>query len=111
MLSINLLVMHPYQAISLYCISNFQFSSVVAIGFPTGGTLLSVTEGLTTTVSVCPQVLEGSLERQVSVFATTADISASGIVISNSFLTKSQDFFAVYGSMDMNPRGLTNPVG
>ena len=91
---IDLSVMHPHQAVLLYCISIFQFSSVVAIGFPIGSTL-SVTEGLTTTVSACPQVLEGTLERQVSVFATTADISASGIVISNRFLTKSQDLYAV----------------
>ena len=39
---------------------------------------MNATEGVTTTVNVCPQLLEGTLERQVSVFATTSDISAIG---------------------------------
>lgn len=49
----------------------------MAIGFPIGATL-SVTEGITTTVHVCPQILEGILDRQISVNATTSDISARG---------------------------------
>ena len=49
----------------------------MVIGFPTGVSL-NATEGMTTTVNVCPHVLEGTLERQVSVFATTSDLSARG---------------------------------
>ena len=54
--------------------------SVVAIGFPTGATL-NATEEMTTTVNICPQLLEGTLEMEVSVNATTSDISARGINI------------------------------
>lgn len=50
---------------------------VVVIGFPTQATL-NATEGTTTTVNVCPQLLEGTLERQVSVLATTSDLTARG---------------------------------
>ena len=39
---------------------------------------MNATEGVTTTVNVCPQLMEGTLEREVSVFATTSDISARG---------------------------------
>ena len=46
------------------------------IGFPTGVSELNATEGITVPINVCPQVLEGTLERQVSVFARTTDLSA-----------------------------------
>lgn len=63
------------------CIYSFFFFHVlfvvVVIGFPSGA-ILNATEGITTTVNVCPQLLEGTLERHVSVFATTLDISARG---------------------------------
>jgi hypothetical protein len=49
----------------------------VVISFPLGA-VLNATEGVTTAVNVCPQLLEGELERQVSVFATTSNISAKG---------------------------------
>ncbi len=49
----------------------------MVIGFPLGAAL-NATEGVTTTVNVCPQLLEGTLERDVSVFATTSDMSAKG---------------------------------
>lgn len=52
----------------------------MTIGFPIGATL-SATEGLTATVSVCPQILEGTLERSVTVNATTSDLSARGTSI------------------------------
>jgi hypothetical protein len=55
----------------------FSWLLVVVIGFPLGATL-NATEGVTTTVNVCPQLLEGTLERQVSVFATTSAMSAKG---------------------------------
>jgi hypothetical protein len=55
----------------------FSWLLVVVIGFPLGATL-NATEGVTTTVNVCPQLLEGTLERDVSVFATTLDMSARG---------------------------------
>ena len=48
------------------------------IGFPTGASL-TVTERVNMTVNVCPQILEGTLERDVSVFATTIDMSARGL--------------------------------
>ena len=47
------------------------------IGFPMGASL-SVTERINMTVSVCPQILQGTLERSVSVYATTEDLSAMG---------------------------------
>ncbi len=55
----------------------------MVIGFPLGA-VLNATEGETTTVNVCPQLLEGTLEREVSVFATTLDISAKGNCLSQS---------------------------
>lgn len=57
------------------------------IGFPIGSTL-NATEGITTTVNVCPQLLEGTLERQVSVNVTTSDISARGIHVNSSKLDR-----------------------
>lgn len=63
-----------------YSFRFITFSSwylVVVIGFPLEA-VLNATEGVTTTVNVCPQLLEGTLERQVSVFATTSDVSARG---------------------------------
>ena len=47
------------------------------IGFPFGSSL-TVTERINTSVSVCPQILQGTLERDVTVIATTMDISAIG---------------------------------
>ena len=49
----------------------------MVIGFPIGATL-TATEGTTTTVNVCPQLLEGTLEREVTVLATSVDLSARG---------------------------------
>ena len=63
-----------------------QYSDVVhlyldvVIGFPTGVTV-NVTEGVNMAAIVCPHILEGSLEREVSVFATTMDISARGMFV------------------------------
>ena len=51
--------------------------TVVVIGFLMGASL-TVTERVNMTVTVCPQILEGTLERDVSVFATTMDMSAIG---------------------------------
>ena len=47
------------------------------IGFLVGA-FLTATERVNMTVNVCPQILEGTLERDVSVFATTMDMSARG---------------------------------
>ena len=55
----------------------FIWYLVVVIGFPLGA-IVNATEGVTTTVNVCPQLMEGTLEREVSVFATTSDVSARG---------------------------------
>lgn len=49
----------------------------MVIGFSAQATQ-NVTEGGSATVNACPQILEGTLERNVSVFATTVDISARG---------------------------------
>ncbi len=59
------------------CHLYFSWLLVVVIGFPLGATL-NATEGVTTTVNVCPQLLEGTLERDVSLFASTLDMSAKG---------------------------------
>lgn len=53
-----------------------MFTDVV-IGFSAEATQ-NITEGGSALVNVCPQILEGTLEREVSVFATTVDISARG---------------------------------
>ena len=50
---------------------------VVVIGFPMGASLMA-TEWINTTVNVCPQILQGILERPVSVYATSMDLSAMG---------------------------------
>ena len=47
------------------------------IGFSAEATQ-NVTEGRSAVVNICPQILEGTLERDVSVFATTVDVSARG---------------------------------
>ena len=65
----------PKIMLSLLLISSWLL--VVVIGFPLGATL-NATEGMNTTVNVCPRLLEGTLERQVSVFATTIYMSARG---------------------------------
>ena len=49
----------------------------MVIGFPLGA-VLNATEGVTSTVIVCPELLEGTLEREVSVFASTSAMSAKG---------------------------------
>ena len=49
----------------------------VVIGFPMRASL-TVTERVNMTVNVCLQILEGTLERTVSMFATTIDMSARG---------------------------------
>ena len=49
----------------------------MVIGF-SADIIQNVTEGSSAAVNVCPQILEGLLEREVSVFATTVDISARG---------------------------------
>ena len=51
--------------------------SDVVIGFPVGATV-NVTERISINANICPQILEGTLERQVSVFATTMDGTAIG---------------------------------
>ena len=51
--------------------------TVVVIGFPVGASL-RVTERINTTVNVCPRILQGTLERAVSVFAASMDLSAMG---------------------------------
>ena len=57
----------------------FLFYAGVLIGFPLGQTL-TVTEGNEGAITVCPQILEGVLERNVSVFVATSDITATGTV-------------------------------
>ena len=57
---------------------NLLFSHTgVTIGFPLGQTL-NVTEGNENTISVCPEILEGVLERAVTVFASTSNMTATG---------------------------------
>ena len=51
----------------------------VVIGFPSGSSL-TVTERINTSVGVCPQILQGTLERDVTVIASTMDISATGTI-------------------------------
>ena len=65
----------PNIMLSLMLLSSWLL--VVVIGFPLGATL-NATEGMDTTVNVCPPLLAGTLERQVSVFVTTFDMSARG---------------------------------
>ena len=67
----------PKITLSLFITVLSSWLLVVVIGFPLGATL-NATEGMDTTVNVCPRLLEGTLERQVSVFATTFDMSARG---------------------------------
>ena len=50
---------------------------VVVIGFPMGASL-TATEGINSAVNVCPQILQGVLERPVSVYATSVELSAMG---------------------------------
>ena len=52
----------------------------VIIGFPLGQTL-TVREGIEGAIIVCPEILDGVLERNVSVFATSSDITATGILL------------------------------
>ncbi len=42
------------------------------------GASLTAIERINTTVNVCPQLLQGILERSVSVYATSMDMSAMG---------------------------------
>ena len=42
------------------------------------GASLTATERINTTVNVCPQILQGALERSVSVYASSMDLSAMG---------------------------------
>ena len=67
---------------------------VVVIGFPIGA-MLNATEGVTTTINVCPQLLEGTLEREVSIFATTSDMSARGGCGCDSCLSSRMIFISI----------------
>ena len=49
----------------------------VSIGFPKGENF-TVTEGNEGAIMVCCEILDGVLERDVSVFASTSDITATG---------------------------------
>ena len=60
----------------LFMLQFCDFTDVV-IGFLMGASS-TVTERVNMTVNVCPQILEGTLERAVSVYATTMDMSARG---------------------------------
>ena len=60
------------------CISNYFCDLiVVVIGFPMGASLMA-TEWINSVVNVCPQILQGVLERPVSVYATSVNVSAMG---------------------------------
>ena len=52
-------------------------NTVVVIGFPMGASL-TATERINSTVNVCPQILQGVLERPVSVYATSMELTAIG---------------------------------
>ena len=52
-------------------------NTVVVIGFPMGASLMA-TERINSTVNVCPQILQGVLERSVSVYATSMELTAIG---------------------------------
>ena len=56
----------------------FLYFSDVVIGFSVGEAL-TATERINTSILVCPQILQGVLERDVSVHASTQDNSAMGI--------------------------------
>ena len=49
----------------------------MVIGFPVGSSL-TATERIDTSIHICPQIIEGVLEREVTVFASTMDITALG---------------------------------
>jgi hypothetical protein len=82
-LSRQLYVTHHISTLHSYKImmcSSIIFSYdfiVVVIGFPMGASL-TATERINTTVNVCPQILQGILERSVSVYATSMGLSATG---------------------------------
>jgi hypothetical protein len=65
--------MKLYDIVFNYCCDFI----VVVIGFPMGASL-TVTERINSTVNVCPQILQGILERPVSVYATSTDLLAMG---------------------------------
>ena len=48
----------------------------ITIGFASGAPSI-VTEGLNLTFKLCPEIMNGSLEKDVTVFATTMDITAT----------------------------------
>ena len=60
----------------------FVSTAGVIIGFPVGEAL-TVTEGIDGDIMMCPEILEGVLERDVSVFASTLDVTATGNVYAN----------------------------
>ena len=60
----------------------FMPTAGVTIGFPVGE-VLTVTEGIDGNVMICPEILEGVLERDVSVFASTLDVTATGNAYAN----------------------------
>ena len=60
-----------YDIILILCCTD------VVIGFPLGASI-TVTERINASFNICPQILEGSLERDVSIIATSMDISAIG---------------------------------
>ena len=67
-----------YQIInSLIYVLTFLITGIT-IGFPLGQ-VLTVMEGNEGAISVCPEILQGVLERDVSVFASTSDITAIGL--------------------------------
>ena len=77
----NLAVAHhiifPLCSYEIMCIYLLLWFIVVVIGFPMGASL-TATERINTTVNVCPQILQGVLERPVSVYATSVNLSAMG---------------------------------
>ena len=71
--------MHHQTVIFVNLILTVTFAlSDVVIGFQPGLSL-TVTESINVSASVCPQILQGILEREVSVFASSMDITARGI--------------------------------
>ena len=57
---------------------SIAYTSGVTIGFQNGETL-TVTEKTNLTAKACAFLIAGSLEREVSVYATTYDITATGM--------------------------------
>lgn len=64
----------------LVLLSDHCFLTDVQIGFSMAEILLNVTEDVDDTINVCTDILNGTLERNVSVIVSTTDLTAQGIL-------------------------------